>query len=122
MLDRATIAWSPNVAAPLHATSPTKLSPADVENLVAFLASQKARDLTEESHQAGARPVLPYARIANAKAEPQNWPTYWGDYHGHISATDQITPPMSHQLADPLGRPHAGPNAAAKPRPSWWTA
>jgi alcohol dehydrogenase (cytochrome c) len=34
---------------------------------------------------------LTFQRIRNSKAEPQNWPTYWGDYQGtHYSSLKQI--------------------------------
>jgi PQQ-dependent dehydrogenase (methanol/ethanol family) len=39
-----------------------------------------------------APPELTAARIANARSEPGNWLTYWGDYGGqHYSPLDQIT-------------------------------
>ncbi|HEU4550163.1 MAG TPA: PQQ-dependent dehydrogenase, methanol/ethanol family [Rhizomicrobium sp.] len=69
----------------------TNLTPAQVDDLVAYLAQHKKRDFTQTAKITPA-PVLGYARIANAKAEPQNYPTYWGDYLGHhFSALDQIT-------------------------------
>ncbi|MCP5412008.1 MAG: PQQ-dependent dehydrogenase, methanol/ethanol family [Alphaproteobacteria bacterium] len=59
-----------------------KLTDAQVDDVVAYLAGQKKRDLAEAAKITPA-PVLTYARIRDAAAEPQNYPTYWGDYHGH---------------------------------------
>jgi alcohol dehydrogenase (cytochrome c) len=62
----------------------------DIENLVAYLAAQTGRAFSRTVKVAPA-PVLPYARIAGAGAEPQNWPTYWGDYQGrHFSELSQV--------------------------------
>jgi PQQ-dependent dehydrogenase (methanol/ethanol family) len=70
----------------------SRLSPADITNLVAYLHAQQARDFNKTS----AQPVgggVTYERLRNAKAEPQNWMMYWGDYGGlHYSALNQITP------------------------------
>ena len=70
--------------------SDSKLTPDQVDDLVAYLSQHKARDFTQTT-QVSPAPVLTYARIANAEAEPQNYPTYWGDYHGHhFMQADQI--------------------------------
>jgi PQQ-dependent dehydrogenase (methanol/ethanol family) len=69
----------------------TRLSPADVTNLVAYLRGQQARDLTKTSAQPMASGGVTVERLRNAKAEPQNWLMYWGDYHGtHFSPLKQI--------------------------------
>jgi alcohol dehydrogenase (cytochrome c) len=66
------------------------LSPAQVDDLVAYLSAHKARDFTQ-TRKITPAPVLDHARIVNAKAEPQNYLTYWGDYHGHhFSELNQI--------------------------------
>ncbi len=73
-------AWPSDVAA--------RLSPKDIDDVVAFLARNKARDFTQTVKNTPV-PVLPYARIA--KPAPGDWTTYWGDYQGtHFSALDQI--------------------------------
>ena len=88
----------------------TRLSPSDVENLVAYLAGHKERDLNETIKISPA-PVLPYARIANAGAEPQNWLTYWGDFQGyHFSELNQITPTNVAQLQTRWVGPMLGEN------------
>jgi len=74
----------------------TRLSAKEVDDIVAYLQKQKARDFGQIAKNSP-MPVLPYARLA--KAEPQNWPTYWGDYAGHhFSDLDQITPANVSQL------------------------
>jgi PQQ-dependent dehydrogenase (methanol/ethanol family) len=74
------------------------LSPAEIQNTVAYLKSLKARDLTK-TIQVDVPGGLTFARLRNAQAEPQNWLTYWGDYQGHhFSALDQITPANVRQL------------------------
>ena len=76
----------------------SRLSPAEIDNVVAFLAQQKARDFTK-TMKANPAPVLSYTRLVNAKAEPQNWLTYWGSYDSaHFSDLDQVTPANASQL------------------------
>ena len=98
MLDRAGIGAVTELGRAASRDIAARLPPADIDNLVAFLAGRKARDLAQTTRLAPA-PVLPYARLANAKAEPQNWPTYWGDYKSHhFSELTQITPANVAQL------------------------
>ncbi len=70
---------------------------AEVNHLLAFLVRGKAvapPDWTP-SHDLN----VTYARLRNAKAEPWNWLTYWGDYEGrHYSGLKQITPANAGQL------------------------
>ena len=74
------------------------LSQDEIHNLIAYLKSLKARDLSK-TIQAELPAGLSYERLRNAKAEPQNWLTYWGDYQGHhYSALHQITPANVTQL------------------------
>jgi alcohol dehydrogenase (cytochrome c) len=67
----------------------SRLSAADLTNLVAYLASHRERDAVHA-------PVLPGGvtpeRLARAGDEPQNWLTYWGNYQAtHYSGLTQIT-------------------------------
>ena len=76
----------------LHPTDyATRLSNADVANLVAYLGTLRGRDM---SKTAVAPPVpggVTYQRLLNARAEPHNWLMYWGDYQGtHYSALKSI--------------------------------
>lgn len=68
-----------------------RLTPPELDNLVAYLRSQRDRDLTRT---AGA-PIpggLSPDRLRRASSEPHNWLMYWGDYQGtHQSRLDQIT-------------------------------
>jgi len=68
------------------------LSSKEADDITAYLQKQKTRDFGQIAKSTPA-PVLPYARLTNAKGEPHNWPTYWGDYASHhFSDLDQITP------------------------------
>jgi PQQ-dependent dehydrogenase (methanol/ethanol family) len=68
----------------------TRLSAAEIANLVTYLQSQSGRDLTRTSAQPMTGGVS-YDRLRNSKAEPQNWMMYWGDYQGtHFSPLKQI--------------------------------
>ena len=74
----------------------TRLSSTDIDNVVAYLAGHRKRDLAETA-KADPAPVLPFARIAHPKAG--DWTTYWGDYEGtHFSTLDQITAANVNQL------------------------
>jgi PQQ-dependent dehydrogenase (methanol/ethanol family) len=69
----------------------SRLSASDIDNLVAYLANQKGRDLAKT----GVQPMLPGGvtseRLRKATGEPQNWLMYWGDYQGtHASSLKQI--------------------------------
>ena len=67
-----------------------KLSEAEIQNLVAYLKSCNGRDFAKTA-AADIPGGLSYDRIRNAKSEPHNWLTYWGDYSGkHFSALKQI--------------------------------
>jgi PQQ-dependent dehydrogenase (methanol/ethanol family) len=66
------------------------LSAAEIQDLVAYLKSLKARDLSK-TIEADPPGGLNFERIRNARAEPQNWLTYWGNYQGHhFSSLKQI--------------------------------
>jgi PQQ-dependent dehydrogenase (methanol/ethanol family) len=70
----------------------TRLSAAEITNLVAYLHAQQGRDLSKASAQPMAGGVT-FDRLRNAKAEPQNWLMYWGDFQGtHFSPLKQIEP------------------------------
>jgi alcohol dehydrogenase (cytochrome c) len=74
------------------------LSAAEIQNLVAYLKSLKARDLSK-TVQANLPEGLSFERLRNAQAEPHNWLTYWGGYQGlHFSSLNQITPSNLGQL------------------------
>ncbi|MEO8737646.1 MAG: PQQ-binding-like beta-propeller repeat protein, partial [Edaphobacter sp.] len=75
------------------------LTPPEIEDLVAYLKTLKSPDSTKIA-QAKIPGGLSFERLRNANAEPQNWPTYWGDYQGHhFSPLTQITPANVKRLA-----------------------
>jgi PQQ-dependent dehydrogenase (methanol/ethanol family) len=77
----------------------TALSSSELQDLVAYLKSLKARDLTKTA-EADIPGGLSPERLVNSSAEPQNWLTYWGDYQGrHYSPLTQITPANLSKLA-----------------------
>jgi len=68
----------------------TRLSGSEIDNIVAYLKSHTARDLSK-TIQVDLPGGLSYERIRNSDGEPQNWFNYWGDYQGtHYSALRQI--------------------------------
>jgi PQQ-dependent dehydrogenase (methanol/ethanol family) len=74
------------------------LSPTEIQDLLAYLKTLKTRDLSQ-TIQVDIPGGLTFERLRNAQAEPQNWPTYWGDYQGrHYSPLSQITSSNVKQL------------------------
>ena len=103
LLDSSQIA-SREDAGPI--TPPNRLTPKEVDDVVAYLSTLKQRDFAKTS-QLNPAPVLTYQRILNA--EPQNWPTYWGNYEGfHFSALNQINNRNVHDLAGGWSAPLPG--------------
>jgi len=69
----------------------TRLSPAELDSIIAYLRVQRGRDLSKTVNAPIAGGVS-YERLLKAQAEPQNWLMYWGNYHGtHYSTLNQIT-------------------------------
>ena len=94
-----------------------KLSPADITNLVGFLQTQRARDLSKTITQPLAGGVT-YERLIKAKAEPHNWLMYWGDYQGtHYSSLNQITANNVRQLKTAWSFPILGGNSVLEATP-----
>ncbi|HEY7170451.1 MAG TPA: PQQ-dependent dehydrogenase, methanol/ethanol family [Vicinamibacterales bacterium] len=93
LLDKAALASQSIEARSLMPSDyATRLSASDLQNLIAFLARQRGRDLAKTSAQP-LGDAVPFDRLKNAKAEPHNWLMYWGDYQGtHFSPLDQVTP------------------------------
>lgn len=94
-----------------------RLTPDEITNIVAFLRMQEARDLTKTI----AQPItggVSYDRLVRAKAEPQNWLMYWGDYHGtHYSPLNQITPNNVKRLKTAWSFPILGGNSVMEGTP-----
>jgi len=94
-----------------------RLTADDITNIVGFLRTQQARDLTKTIAQPLAGGVT-YQRLVNAKAEPHNWPMYWGDYSGqHYSPLAQITPNNARQLRTAWSFPILGGNSVLEATP-----
>jgi alcohol dehydrogenase (cytochrome c) len=100
-------------AAPTDIAS--RLSGAQIEDVVAYLSSRKARDFTETA-KANPKPVLPYAGLLHPI--PANWPTYWGNYQAtHFSNLAQITAANAHQVRARWSTPFPTPNGGSQGSP-----
>jgi alcohol dehydrogenase (cytochrome c) len=65
----------------------------DRADVLAFLASAPQVYEPDAIWKPAADFNVTFARLNNARAEPQNWLTYWGDLRGrHFSGLKQITP------------------------------
>ena len=86
----------------------TRLSPADITDVVAYLRTLQGRDLRKTMAQPMAGGVTS-DRLRNARAEPQNWLMYWGDYQGtHFSPLAQIDATNVRQLQSVWAMPMPG--------------
>jgi len=100
LIDKTKVAEVRTDPASLMPAYGSKLTPAEIDDLAAYLASLKAgsaaaRDTTGPDPAGG----VPYARLLKATAEPQNWPMFWGNYQGtHYSGLKQITTLNAHTL------------------------
>ena len=95
----------------------TRLSAADIANLVAYLRSQEGRNPTKTIAAPMAGGVT-YERLRNAKAEPHNWLMYWGDYQGtHFSSLNQITAGNVQRLQPAWTFPIVGGNSILEGTP-----
>jgi len=66
----------------------TRLSAAELNNVVAYLTTLRERRAVATAPPAGG---VTNDRLVKASVEPQNWLMYWGDYHAtHYSALSQI--------------------------------
>jgi len=76
----------------------TRLSPAEVNDVVAYLSTLRERASTIDPSSLASGGVTA-DRLAKAAAEPHNWLMYWGDYRAtHYSALSQITAANVDQL------------------------
>ena len=85
-----------------------KLTTAEVDDLVAYLAAQRGRNaaVTSSAQIAGG---ITHQRLLTASAEPQNWPMYWGNYQGtHYSGLKQIDATNVRQLQTVWAAPIPG--------------
>jgi len=88
----------------------TQLAAAEIDDLVAYLATLRQRDL----EAVAANPVpggITFDRLVNADAEPQNWLMYWGNFRAtHYSGLKQITGANAGQLQTAWTFPMPGPS------------
>jgi PQQ-dependent dehydrogenase (methanol/ethanol family) len=76
----------------------TDLPPAKIDDVIAFLKNPGPPGALPEWRPSADLNVT-YSRLKNARAEPQNWLTYWGEYQGtHYSRLDSITPDNARNL------------------------
>jgi alcohol dehydrogenase (cytochrome c) len=76
----------------------TRISPAELNQLLAYLATRHERGVgaSAESPRSGGVTV---DRLVHASGEPQNWLTYWGDYQStHYSRLSQVDKTNVRQL------------------------
>ena len=88
----------------------TRLSNAELDDLIAFLSTLRERDpkVTSSATLTGG---LTFDRLVNADAEPQNWLMYWGNFRGtHYSGLRQITAANVGQLQAAWAFPMPGPS------------
>ncbi len=91
MLDKKNVRSISNIMPLSNPDISSKLSTGDVDNLVAFLAAQKARNLADAA-KANPAPVLTDAQLVAGQKNPKDWTSYWGGYDGHhFSELKQIT-------------------------------
>ncbi|HEU4938588.1 MAG TPA: PQQ-dependent dehydrogenase, methanol/ethanol family [Vicinamibacterales bacterium] len=87
----------------------TQLSESAVTNLVAYLLTQKGRDIAKTSRVPPLAGGVTYERLLKSTTEPHNWLMYWGDYQGtHYSPLSSITPANVGQLRAAWSAPVPG--------------
>src|SRR5207237_84489 len=76
-----------------HSLMPTaKLSAAELDNVIAFFKKTAPSEIGPGPWTPSADLNVSFQRIRNAREEPQNWLTYFGDYQGtHYSRLKSIT-------------------------------
>lgn len=83
----------------------SRLSPSEIDDLVAYLASLRER------HDVAVFAEPPSDRLRQADREPQNWAMYWGDYRAtHYSPLHQIDGTNVRQLRAAWAFPMPGPS------------
>jgi alcohol dehydrogenase (cytochrome c) len=75
-----------------------RLTTEEITDLVAYLRVQRGRDFTK-TITAELPGGVGFERLRSARAEPQNWLMYWGDYQGtHFSPLSEIDETNVHRL------------------------
>ncbi len=77
----------------------TMLTNREIDDVVAYLATLTARDLTKTRDAEPMAGGVTYERLLRSADEPHNWLMYWGNYQGtHFSALKQIDVTNAGQL------------------------
>jgi PQQ-dependent dehydrogenase (methanol/ethanol family) len=92
LLDKTTLAEVRNENRSLMpADYASRLSAAEIQNLVAYLGTLNERDINKTANATIPGGVTA-ERLRKSDTEPQNWMHYWGNYQGtHYSALKEIT-------------------------------
>jgi PQQ-dependent dehydrogenase (methanol/ethanol family) len=92
------------------------LSAADLDNLVAFLKKTEPSEIGPGVWTPSPDFNVSFQRLRNAREEPQNWLTYWGDYQGtHYSRLKSVTPANVKSLENQWSFQFAGTNVETTP-------
>jgi PQQ-dependent dehydrogenase (methanol/ethanol family) len=76
-----------------------ELTAAGLDNVIAFLKNPGPPEAPPAEWKPSDDLNVTYPRLKNARAEPWNWLTYWGDYQGtHYSLLNSITPANAKSL------------------------
>ena len=102
---------------PQHSLMPAaKLSAAELDNLIAFFKKTAPSEIGPGPWTPTADLNVSFQRIRNAREEPQNWLTYFGDYQGtHYSRLKSITPANVASLKSQWSFQFAGTNVEVTP-------
>ncbi len=93
-----------------------KFSASDVDNLIAFLKKTEPSEIAPGPWTPSADLNVSFQRLRNAREEPQNWLTYWGDLQGtHYSRLKSITPANVGSLRSQWSFQFAGTNVENTP-------
>jgi PQQ-dependent dehydrogenase (methanol/ethanol family) len=105
------------VTRPQQSLMPTPhFSTPDLDNLIAFLKRTEPSEIAPGSWIPSPDLNVSFQRIRNAREEPQNWLTYWGDYQGtHYSRLNSITADNVHSLESKWSFQFAGTNVENTP-------
>jgi PQQ-dependent dehydrogenase (methanol/ethanol family) len=114
LLDKLKIASVEVQTASLHPPDlATRLSAADVSDLVAYLRTLNGRDMSKTAFAPPIPGGVTYERLLNSKAEPHNWLMYWGDYQGtHYSSLKSIDTTNVSRLRAAWAAPVPGDNVS----------
>ena len=100
-----------------HSLMPApKVNAAELDNLIAFLKKTAPSEIGPGPWSPSADLNVSFQRIRNAREEPQNWLTYFGDYQGtHYSRLKSITPANVASLKSQWSFQFAGTNVEVTP-------